>query len=293
MNFSLLKSFVTLAESLHFGAASQALNLTQPALTKQIKRLEEDIGAQLFNRGRQGTELTDFGRFFLLDTKPLLLQFENVYRKARRTARGDFGKLEIGLSTSTIDLLSRVLPLFKQQYPDVEVALHDLSSVAQMERLLAGTLHVGFVRAPVFDGLAYQRVLSDRLALLIPRGFASQITAFDVDAIRHFPFLLLQRGIAPRLFDHITSFCALHKFEPSIVQYANELSTILSLVAAEVGISLIAESAFRNPGESVIQLPIDDPRASWDVGIAWRDDEFDPMVAKFVELVSALAPVVQ
>ena len=155
---------------------------------------------------------------------------------------------------------------------------------------MEATLHVGFVRLPVHEGLAHQRILSDRLALLIPRGFSHRITNFDVEAIRKLPFLLLRRARAPGLFDHIARFCTLHDFEPNVIQYANESLTILSLVGAEVGISLMHESALRNPGESVVHLPIDDPRAGWDVGIAWRNDEPDPVIGKFVELVSALAP---
>jgi DNA-binding transcriptional LysR family regulator len=290
MNFHLLKSFVTLARSLHFGMASQELNMSQPALTKQIKRLEEDLGAPLFRRSRHGTDLTDLGRLFLAETAPLLQQVEDLYRRGRRAARGELGRLEIGFSFSTVDIVSRVLPQFRQRYPDVEVGLHDLSSVAQMERLMEGSLHVGFVRLPVHEGLSFQRILSDRLALVLPRALASTIPRFDPAALRQHPFVLLHRARAPGLFDHIARYFALHDFEPRVVQHANESLTILSLVGAGIGVSLMHESALRNPGELVVARPVEDPRASWDVGLAWRSAEPDPVIAQFVKLVTALAP---
>jgi DNA-binding transcriptional LysR family regulator len=289
MNFHLLKSFVTLARSLHFGAASQELHMSQPALTKQIKRLEEDLGAPLFRRNRHGTELTDLGRLFLNETGPLLQQVEELYRRGRRAARGELGRLDIGFSFSTVDTVTSVLPAFRQRLADVEIGLHDLSSLAQMEQLLEGRLHVGFVRLPAHEGLAQRRILSDRLALVIPRAMACEIRSFDVAAIRHLPFIQLQRARAPGLFDHIADFFAQHDFEPRIVQHASESLTVLSLVGAGIGVSVMHESALRSRSDSVAYVPIEDPRARWDVGLAWRGDEADPIVETFVQIVSDLS----
>jgi DNA-binding transcriptional LysR family regulator len=287
MNIHLLKSFVTLARSLHYGAASQALHMSQPALTKQIKRLEEDLGGTLFRRSRHGTELTELGRLFLDESGPLLQRVEELYRRGRRAARGELGRLDIGFSFSTVDVVSGVLPQFRQRYPDVETGLHDLSSLAQMEQLLEGRLHVGFVRLPAHEGLSQRRILSDRLALVMPRAMAADIRRFDIDAIRHLPFIQLQRARAPGLFDHIAHFFALHDFQPRVVQHASESLTILSLVGAGIGVSVMHESALRSRSDSVAYVPIEDPRARWDVGIAWRGAQPDPVVEAFVQIVSA------
>jgi len=285
MNFHLLKSFVTLAESLHFGNASQELNLSQPALTKQIKRLEETLGAPLFKRGRHGTDLTELGHFFLARARPLLLQAELVYTQGRRAARGELGRLAIGFSFSTVDIVSRVLPEFRLQYPGIEITLHDLSSAEQMQRLMEGSLQVGFVRLPTQHGLSDRRILSDRLALVVPKSLAHEVISFETAMIRDLPFLLLQRARAPGLYDHIARFCALHDFKPRVVQHANESLTILSLVGAGVGVALMHESALRTPGDAVVCIPIEDTRAQWDVGLTWRSDNPDPVIEKFVDLV--------
>ncbi|RQS49003.1 MULTISPECIES: LysR family transcriptional regulator [unclassified Burkholderia] len=285
MNFHLLKSFVTLANSLHFGSASQALNLSQPALTKQIKRLEDDLGAPLFRRDRHGTELTELGRYFLAEAQPLVDQAERVLSLGKRAARGEVGRLAIGYSFSTVETVSRVLPRFRERFPDVEVTLHDLSSAEQMERLLEGSLQAGFVRLPVRTGLAHRRLLSDRLALVVPRTLADTITGFDSPLLRTLPFLLLQRARAPGLHDHIARFCESRSFEPRFVQHANESLTIISLVGAGLGVSIMHESALHSPGDKVVCLPIPDADARWDVGLTWRDAVPDSIVENFVALL--------
>ncbi|MBN3855084.1 LysR family transcriptional regulator [Paraburkholderia sp. Ac-20340] len=293
MNFHLLKSFVTLADSLHFGFASQTLNLSQPALTKQIKRLEDDLGAPLFRRDRHGTELTELGRYFLGEARPLVDHAERVFSQGKRAARGEVGRLAIGYSFSTVETVSRVLPRFRERFPEVEVALHDLSSAEQMERLLEGSLQAGFVRLPVQAGLAHRRLLSDRLALVVPRTLAETIEGFNTHALpvlQTLPFLMLQRSRAPGLHDHIVRFCESRRFEPRFVQHANESLTILSLVGAGLGVSIMHESALQSPGDKVVCLPIEDADARWDVGLTWRersaDSGADSIVENFVALLA-------
>ncbi len=290
MNLLLLKSFVALAESLHFGEASRQLHLSQPALTKQIKRLEVHLGAPLFVRSRHGTQLTDVGRLLLDEAHVLLGQTTEMVSRVQRAARGEVGHIAIGFSFSTVGLLSQVLPRFRLQYPDVDVSLHDLSSAAQMQQLIQGSLQIGFVRLPALPGLSHRRILSDRLALVIPRSLQDKIMHFDVEALRDLPFLLLHRERAPGLHDHIMRLCALHHFQPKVVQHANESLTILSLGGAGVGVSVMHESALRTPGDDVICLPIEDRSARWDVGLVWRSGHQGTVVQKFIELISAVAP---
>lgn len=286
MNINLLKSFVVLAEQLHFGEAAQRLNLSQPALTKQIRRLEEDLGAPLFERGHQSNGLTPVGRYFLDQVRPLLIQAEEVWDRGCRAARGQVGKLLVGFSYSTIDVIAAAMPQFRRQYPGVEIDLHDLSSADQMERLLNGTLQVGFVRLPARPRLACRQILTDRLALVVPRNMADRVRSFDVEALRDLPFVLLHRDRAPGLHDHVMQFCASRRFQPRTVHYANESLILLSLVAAEVGVALIHQSALTGVPEGVVVHAIDDPAVRWDVGIAWAEGAIDPLTMNFIELVA-------
>lgn len=287
MNIPLLRSFVTLAECLHFGTAAQRLNLTQPALTKQIRRLEADIGGALFERGGRANRLTALGTYLLAEAKPLVEHAQQVWDRGRRVARGEAGRLAIGFSYSTVGIVSRAMPQFRQRFPDVEIELHDLSSASQMERILAGTLHVGFVRLPSQSGLAFRSILSDRLALVIPTSMADRVRRFDPAVLHDIPFVMLHRERAPGLHDFVAQFCATRGLQPNKIHYTNESLIALSLVAAEVGIALLHESVLMGLREGVVVHPISGPEAAWEVGITWPSDVHDPLTKTFVDLVTS------
>jgi DNA-binding transcriptional LysR family regulator len=286
MNFNLLKSFVVLADRLHFGEAAFALNLSQSALTKQIQRLEDDLGGPLFERGRQGTELTALGRFLRRDAEALLDQADQLRHQCRRAALGEIGRLDVGFSFSTVDIISTLVGDFRRRHPEVEIALHDLSSSAQMDLLGQGRLNLGFVRLPARAGLSHLQVTSDRLALVVPAVRAAQIPRFDVSQLRDRPFIGLLRDRAPGLHDHIVRFCAARGFTPRLAQYANESLIMLSMVAADVGVAIMPFSTLQRPLEGVVVREIEDADAGWDVGLAWTAGTSDPLTHKFIELTS-------
>lgn len=291
MNINLLNSFVVLADRLHFGEAAHHLNLSQPALTKQIRRLEEDLGAPLLERGPQGCALTPFGRYFLDQARPLVHQAHEVWQRGRRAAGGHEGRLRVGFSYSTIDVIAQAMQRFRRRYPNVAIDLQDLSSADQMDRLLTGGLQVGFVRLPVRRHLAYRRLLSDRLALVVPRALAARVPVFDPVLLRGLPFVMLHRDRAPGLHDHVVGFCAARGITPGAIHYANESLILLSLVAAEVGVALIHQSALAGLRDDVVMRPIDDPDGAWDVGVAWADGADaapDPLTRNFIDLVAPL-----
>ncbi|WBO21560.1 LysR family transcriptional regulator [Sphingomonas abietis] len=280
-----LRSFVALAECLHFGEAARRLNLTQPALTKQIRRLEDDMGATLFERGGRGSKLTSFGEVFLSEAAPLVEHARAVWERGRRAARGEAGRLAIGFSYSTVDIVSRAMPQFRHRYPDVEIELEDLSSATQMDRILAKTLHLGFVRLPSRAGLRFEPIVTDRLALVIPTSMADLITTFDPAYLADLPFVLLHRDRAPGLHDFVMRFCAGHGIQPRKIHYTNETLIALSLVAAEVGVALLHESVLMGLCEGVVVHQIVGRDAQWDVGISWANEDANPLTQKFVDLV--------
>lgn len=286
IKFNILHSFVVLGECLHFGEAAEQLNISQSALTKQIRRLEEDLGAPLFFRNRQGTRLTRFGQFFLDQVRPLLLEAGSVIERGRRAAKGELGRLVIGFSFSTVDLIARVIRQFRRGHDEVDIELRDLSSADQMDGLMSGAIQLGFVRLPVPNGLSSMKIVADGLALVLPTVLAERIPEFDVEAIRDLPFVSLQRERAPGLYDHIRRFCAARSFEPRVIQQANESLTVLSLVSAGVGVSLMHRSALRSEVDGLVIRPVDDPKAAWDVGLAWRQDLADPLVHAFIDQVA-------
>ena len=125
------------------------LHLSQPALTKQIRRVEEDLGCSLFERGKHGTKLTSAGEQFLEEARSIVSGFDRLVEGGRRLARGESGRLRIGFGFHTFELVPRLIGRLRQIAPGVQISLRDMSTLEQTEALRSGRLDAGFVRSPV------------------------------------------------------------------------------------------------------------------------------------------------
>jgi DNA-binding transcriptional LysR family regulator len=285
MELTRLRSFIVLAERLHFGEAARLLSLSQPALSKQIRQLEDDIGAPLFDRGRHGARLTEVGILFAEEARRLVRQADAALEQGRRAARGEVGRLAIGFGFSTVTLVPRVISKFRLRYPGVEMELRDMSTPEQTDALLAGRIHIGFVRLPVGRGLRRLPVLKDRLVLATPASDKWAHKSGALSGSKDSPFILLRRGQSLSLHDHIMRLCARYGFHPRVVQEANEYPTVLGLVAAGLGVALVPESQLRTRIEGVSIHRIEDRAACWQVGAAWRQEKGSPLTAGFLGIL--------
>jgi DNA-binding transcriptional LysR family regulator len=290
MNLDLIKSFSVLAATCHFGEAAQRLRISQPSLTKQIRRLEDLLGAPLFVRGRQGTALTAFGRQFLEDVQPVLRHADHVWENGIRAARGERGRLALGFTFSSVEVMSRALFRFHGIYPEVDIAFEDISSRHQLDRIREGSLDAGFARLPV-DGedLAFQVVARDRLAFVMPYSLAATISGFDDIAVRDLPFLALRPAFAPGLEAYVQRLFKSRGFQPRIIHRVNESLTLVSLIASGLGVALMHESALTrviNNVNGVAVRPVEDPVSTWQVGLVWRTDSDNPVFDRFRKVVN-------
>jgi DNA-binding transcriptional LysR family regulator len=144
-----IRSFITLAEQLHFGRASRLLHISQPALTKQIRRLEEELGGALLARSRHGTQLSALGQQFLRGARLCVRDFDELADRTRRAARGEAGRLHIGFGFHTFELVPRLVVRLRRSVPSIELTLRDMSTVEQVEALRSGKIDIGFVRLPL------------------------------------------------------------------------------------------------------------------------------------------------
>ena len=285
MELTRLRSFIVLAERLHFGDAARLLHLSQPALSKQIQQLEEEIGAPLFDRGRHGARLTEVGSLFAEEARKLIRQADVTLEQGRRAARGEVGRLAIGFGFSTVTLVPRIISKFRLHHPEVEIELSDMSTPKQIDALHAGHINIGFIRLPADRGLRQLPVLEDRLVLALPATDKKGHKPVDLSASRDSPFILIRRGLSLSLHEHILRLCARYGFHPRVVQEANEFPTVLGLVAAGLGVALVPESQLRTRIEGVTILRIGDRAARWQVGAAWRREKGSPLAAKFLGLL--------
>ncbi|WP_028534325.1 LysR family transcriptional regulator [Paludibacterium yongneupense] len=283
MNLKLLKTFDTLAECLHFGTAAQRLCLSQPALSKQIRLLEDSLGAPLFERGRHGTTLTAFGRYLHAEAGGLLRQSDAFWLRARQAAQGRIGRLAIGFGLSSIELAPKWVAAFRSRYPDIVIGLDDMSSAEQVAALLSGELQLGFVRLPVPAALRCVALQTDRLALALPASTPDDKAEWTDGALIA---LLPQRGpgLARQIAHYHEQCCA----EPQKVDhYAGDIQTVLALVAAGVGKAIVPMSAQSIAPQQVRLRPLDAADTSWQLGLAWNPALDDRVRDHFVQLVCA------
>src|SRR5262245_34572212 len=266
MEIARLRSFVELADRLHFGRTAKHVHLSQPALSKQIRILEDEVGAPLFDRDRHGVRLTSVGAILVEDARELVRGADAALERARRAARGEIGRLSIGFGLSTLELVPRIVSRFRRERPHVEISLTDMSTNAQFEALAAGRLDVGFVRLPGVAGLRSLPVLTERLVLALAATHPRAAAIKGLADARDEPFIQTPRALSPTLYDHVLAVCAVHGVRPQIIQEATEFPTILALVAAGLGVSLVPESALRTRVEGVTTRRVAGTAASWRVG---------------------------
>jgi len=284
MELAQLRSFLALAGQLHFGRTARLLNVSQPALTKRIRQLESEIGAQLFRRGRNGTHLTEVGGLLLDEAGQLVGLADQLVSDMRRAARGEIGKLSIGFGFHTFDLVPRVVAQLRRRAPEVQVKLRDMSTREQLAGLSSGAIDIGFVRLPVGGDFEQLPVIRDSLAIV--RSLESKEKRhLRLADCREEAFIMLSSERSPTFRQHALRLCAKYGFSPRIVQEAHELPTLFALARAGVGVAIVPISACRAGTRGVRVHPIPDKEALWTVGAAWRKGEKSVLVSSFLELL--------
>jgi DNA-binding transcriptional LysR family regulator len=289
MKVEALRSFTVLAGHLHFGRAAQALHVSQPALTKQINRLEEALGGRLFERGRHGTRLTAFGGRFLPRAKEQVASLERLLATARQEAMGRGGRINIGFGWYTLELVPRLVVKLRSVQPEIEITLRDRATADQLASLQNGQLDVGFTRLPLPPAarqLETLPVLSGHLALVLPMQ-GPRSPAPTLDHCRNEPFVLLSKERSPGLYELVMKLCARHGFHPRIVQEVSELTTAMALVRAGMGLSIIPESSWSGRFGGVKVQTVPERAAVWTVGAVWRRGDSNPALRRFLELLRA------
>ena len=288
LELSELRAFLVLADHLHFSHAAEVLHVSQPALTKQMQRLEAKVAGRLLVRGYRKVALTPAGEILRDRARRLLREAEVAEQMARLAVNGKAGVLRIGFGIGSLAAgLPDMLMRFRQQFPEVQVSMRDMSTPNQIEALHQGDIDVGFVRLPVESGeLVTMPVLEEMLVAAIPRGMSYRKGLAD---LRNEPFVVISRSSSVSFFDHLVQTCRAAGFSPRIVQEVNELLTVLFLVQAGAGVSLVPSSASRMRVPNVRLLDTHLAEAKWRIGLTWRKrDQSDPLVRNFVSLARRL-----
>jgi DNA-binding transcriptional LysR family regulator len=278
-----LRSFVELANVLHFRKASERLSLSQPALSKQIRNLEEKIGGQLFARTRRRVVLTEVGGVLLPWAKDILNRLETTLELTKDAVEGRAGTLRIGFGIASVfEVLPRTILRFRSQYPRVQLQMLDMSTPSQVKALLDGNLDLGMVRLPIaYPELVSFPLFRERLVIATPSHMSFKPSQ-GLGFLRDKPFILQPRSESTTFHDHVLALCRRAGFLPQVFQEATELFTILSLVRAGIGVSLVPSSAVRMNVRGVTFHELRTVEAEWRIAIAWnRSSSKLDLVSKF------------
>ncbi|WP_343683276.1 LysR family transcriptional regulator [Acinetobacter baylyi] len=288
-----IRYFLVVAEEKSFTRAAARLGISQPPLSMQIKNLEDEIGTELFYRSAQGTELTPAGKAFLVSVQPIQERVAEAVQLAQQVANGESGQLRLGFTgTSMLNLiLPKSIRLFQHQYPKIRLKLEEANSLLLMDRLLDDRLDIALVRPPdhVPEGLHLQLLMHEPLLAVLPIGHPfAQHQSIQLNALKDDSFIVSPRAISAGLFDAIANACRSHGFEPKIGQNAPQIVSIVSLVAANLGVSLVPESTKQLGITGVKYLHIDDPTPMVGLALAYRKNTHSQIVINFSSLIHSL-----
>ncbi|MET3130878.1 DNA-binding transcriptional LysR family regulator [Oxalobacteraceae bacterium GrIS 1.11] len=290
-----LRYFVAVAEELHFTRAAERLHMGQPPLSQQIQALEAELGAQLFERSKRWVRLTEAGRLFLDDARRILALAEQAAVTARRAQRGEVGELRIGFTFSTpfTPLFATVINGYRQQFPQVTLTLHEMATWHQIDAIGERAMDLGFVRPPeaaIPDTVHLSVLRQDPLVLVLPNEHAlaakAEIFIKELDGL---PFVMYPKNAGTGIHPQIVRLCRAAGFAPRVAQEANEASTIIGLVAAGCGISVLPASFERIRMDGVCYRPIADRAATTSLLLARRAGANSPLIEAFVALATAAA----
>ncbi|MDP9764517.1 LysR family transcriptional regulator [Deinococcus enclensis] len=256
-----LRHFVALAEEEHFGRAAERVFVVQQALSNSIRNLEDEVGVPLVLRTTRRVQLTPAGQEFLIGARETLARAAQTVDRARRAARGEVGRLTVGfVSGLAFGGLPEIVRRFRELYPNVSVDLRELTAQEQEAALRGGLIDIGLMLLPVRDpGLDSRALWRQPLVAALPAGhLLARKRRLHIRDLRQEPFVFFPRHLRATYFDQVMRWTAQAGYTPNVVQEAIEVPTLLSLVAAGVGVFLPIQFFSRLALPGVVYRPVED-----------------------------------
>jgi DNA-binding transcriptional LysR family regulator len=289
-----IRYFLAVAEERNVTRAAERLGIGQPPLSQQIHALEREMGVRLFRRTGHGVVLTEAGEAFATDAKRLLSDARNAVEKAQSAGRGEIGQLNIGFTGSAAfnPVVSKLIREFRQSFPNVNLSLVEGNTAQLLAYLHDKRLDVAFVRlgsqSPA--GVSFHHIATEPMKIVLPAShrLASKKKA-SLSALADEAFVLLPREASPTLHDVIIGACRDSGFEPILGQQAPQLSSVVNLVAAEFGVSLVPASVCQIQVEGVGYVDIHGATVSIRLALATREDGATAKIANFVSIANQMS----
>lgn len=285
----LYRYFVTLAETLHFGRAAARLGIAQPPFSQQIQKLEHDLGTLLLRRNNRKVELTPAGMAFLEEARRTLAAAERAERAARLAGEGRSGQLSIGMINSAVyeDTIPTVVLRLSERHPGIDLSLREMTTPQQIRALHAGEIQVGFVRPPIHDTeLETLTVHTEPLLLALPAAHPlAGLPAVPLGKLAADPWVMLPSGLGLGFYEQVIDICRKAGFMPETHQVATEIPTMISLIAAGLGVTLVPASITNLRRTGVVYRPIEGQNELVETVAVWTPAHASPLLDRFLEIL--------
>ena len=280
-----LRYFIAVAEELNFSRAATKLGMSQPPLSHQVRQLERELGVELFWRSARGVQLTEHGEVLWLAARRLAQDADRLKALADQLQQGKLGVVRIGLvGTALLSVLPDVMAHARAQMPRVTFHFEEIESGDQVAAFSEHRIDVGVLRPPMAERLEYVPLVEEPLVAVVSADHPlSEHARISAAALRDEPFVLFPRSLGVGLYDAVVAACMRAGFLPRFVQETDRMQTVVGLVAAGEGVSIVPWCMTRLALPGVRYLGLDDPEATSILALAWQADAMTPVVRRFVD----------
>lgn len=285
-----LRYFLAVAETLNFRQASERLNIAQPAVSRAIQMLEAELGYRLLQRTTRRVTLTEAGAVLARDARQAMQLLERSVRHSRQLASGKAGELILAYSAQAAhgpmaDLVIR----FRNFLPSASVSLYQMASHEQLLAIESGRIDLGFMlSAACKPPLSHMRVMTERFVLLVSRYHPfSRRDSVALGEIKDAQFVMGTNKRWETFRTLVNSACLSAGFLPTVIEEADDVPVLLQLISMQRGVTLYGSAVTATLPPDVVAIPITDPHAAFDIGIAWDARRHTPLVGEFLAFVEA------
>jgi DNA-binding transcriptional LysR family regulator len=286
MDLRHLQYFIAVAEAENFHRAAESLRIAQPALSRSIKALEEDLDTLLFERRPQGIRLTEAGRVFLTDAKRIIHELDGARERIKRMSEGHVGSLRIafGEGAAGHQALTEAIRDFRQREPDVDLLLSPMTSSLQIEAIRHGHVEVGFTYRTRIEEPGFERhqIAVEDLLLALPRyhPLAGKKTIRLAD-LRNEPLICMSRSLNPIFYDDLMAACIAGGLVPKVLQEASS-TIMLCLVQTGMGLGIMSAALRWRLPEGIVLRNVEDLSLPSSLDLIWRRDNVSPVLKRFI-----------
>ena len=285
-----LRYFVAVAEQKGFREASRFLHISQPAISKTLTQLEQELGIKLFARSGRTVRLTRQGEVFYQETLRTLKQSAYAAEAAQRAARGEIGTLTLGFcSVATAGFLPSIVRQYKELLPGVRLLFREMNPPQQEAAFSRGEIDVGITRPPfakkMSRDLDVKTILREPLVVAVPASHPFTGKKIKIESLSEEPFILFHRDGAPTVYDAILGMCQKRGFAPKVAYESDMMQTTFTLVAGGQGVAIVPMCTLnlRPEGVRFLRLQPDEYRA--DLVLAWHKNSQSAALHSFIGLI--------